>query len=147
MTGLFFSVAAGILMSIQGTFNTRVTEVLGVNLTNLLVQGLGFLVMLAVSTLSGGFGGLKNLGEVNKLYLLGGIIGVIIVYTVIKGIDSLGVTTAILLILLAQLSMAAAIDYFGLFGTEKVAFAWNKWLGLLLMIGGILFFQGGFKFK
>ena len=44
-------------------------------------------------------------------------------------------------ILIAQLATAAAIDAFGIMGTEKLAFGWSKWAGLALMTGGVLLFK------
>ena len=35
----------------------------------------------------------------------------------------------------------AVIDAFGLMGSEKVAFTWNKYIGMALMIGGVLLFK------
>ena len=40
-----------------------------------------------------------------------------------------------------KLMVAAAIDAFGLLGSEKVPFVWSKWLGLALMIAGVLVFK------
>ena len=39
------------------------------------------------------------------------------------------------------LLVAAAIDAFGLLGSEKVPFVWSKWLGLGMMIAGVLLFK------
>lgn len=44
-------------------------------------------------------------------------------------------------ILIAQLATAAAIDAFGIMGTEKLAFGWSEWAGLALMTGGVLLFK------
>ena len=40
-----------------------------------------------------------------------------------------------------RLATAAAIDAFGIMGTEKLAFGWSKWAGLALMTGGVLLFK------
>ena len=56
----------------------------------------------------------------NKLYLLGGIIGAFITFTVIKSITGLGPAYATMLILLAQLVVSCVIEAIGLFGTEKI---------------------------
>ncbi|MBQ6558712.1 MAG: DMT family transporter, partial [Clostridia bacterium] len=37
--------------------------------------------------------------------------------------------------------VAAIIDAFGLMGSEQVAFGWNKFAGLAVMIGGVLLFK------
>lgn len=86
-------------------------------------------------------GNIKNLKEVNKLYLLGGAIGVVITFTVMKGIQLLGATYAISTILVSQLTAAALIDFLGLFDTNKVPFGANKILGVIIMIVGIIIFK------
>ena len=91
------------------------------------------------------FTGQENLLSVfnvsNKLYLLGGIIGAFITFTVIKSISDLGPAYATMLILLAQLVTSCLIEGFGLFGTEKMCFEWSKLIGAALMIAGIIIFK------
>ena len=48
MLGLIFSIVAGIAMSLQGVFNTRLGEKVGSWETNLFVQGTGFLITIIV---------------------------------------------------------------------------------------------------
>ena len=86
-------------------------------------------------------GSFTQLGQVNKLYWLGGVLGIVITLAVMLGIKSLGTTLAISVILISQLLVAALIDAFGLMGSEKVAFGWNKYVGLALMTGGMLVFK------
>lgn len=140
MLGLLFSILAGALMSIQGVFNSRLTEKIGINESNLVVQGTGFILSIIIFFILGN-GSLKKIGEVNKTYLLGGVIGVAIIYSVIKGISTLGATYAISAILIAQLIVAAAIDGFGLFGAQKITFGINKFIGVIVMIVGIIIFK------
>jgi transporter family-2 protein len=78
-----------------------------------------------------------------KIYLLGGVIGAFITFTVIKGISELGPAYATMFILLAQLVVSYLIEVFGLFGTEKVCFEWIKFIGVALMISGIVVFCKG----
>ncbi len=138
--GVIFSIAAGMAMSIQGVMNTRLGEGIGNVEANVFVQGTAFLVSAAV-LLFYRQGSFTELMGVNKLYWLGGIVGVVITLTVMLGIKSLGTTVAISVILISQLLVAALIDAFGLMGSERVAFTWTKFLGLALMIGGTLVFK------
>ena len=71
------------------------------------------------------------------------MLGLVITLTVMLGIKSLGTTLAISIILISQLLIAALIDAFGLMGSEKLTFGWNKYVGLALMTGGLLFFRSG----
>ena len=138
--GFIFSIIAGAAMSIQGVMNTRLSEKIGLYESNAFVQGTAFLLsLLAVWIL--GKGNMKNLADVNKFYLLGGVLGLIITITVMLGVGKLSPTIAISTILISQLLVAAIIDAFGLMGSEKIAFTWNKFAGLILLIGGMLLFK------
>ena len=121
MISIIIAIISGISMSIQGVFNTRLGEKIGTWETNVIVQATGLILTLLVSFIWGN-GNYHELKNVNKLYLLGGILGVIITYTVMVSIGNLGPTYAIGIILIAQLVSAALIDAFGLFGSEKINF-------------------------
>lgn len=140
MVGLFFSIAAGAAMSIQGVFNTRLQEKTGAFETTAFVQGTGFVFAL-IAMLFFGNGSIKQIGEVNRLYLFGGLLGIIITFGVIQGISALGTTFAVSLILVSQLTAAALIDAFGLFGSKKTEFGLLQLLGIVMMIGGMLVFK------
>ena len=140
LAGIIFSIIAGMSMSIQGVMNTRLGEGIGNVEANAFVQGTAFLLALAVLIFyrQGSF---TALGQVNKLYWLGGLFGLVITLTVMLGIKNLGPTVAISVILISQLTVAALIDAFGLMGSEKLAFTWSKYVGLALMTGGMLLFK------
>lgn len=140
MFGLISSIIAGISMSLQGVFNTRLGEKIGVWETNILVQGIGFALTLIILFFAGN-GNFKNLSSANKLYLLGGPLGVIIIFTVMSGIENLGPTYSISTILVSQLAAAGIIDAFGLFGSEKISFDITKILGLIIIVAGIVLFK------
>ena len=72
---------------------------------------------------------------------MGGALGIVITITVMLSMSRLTPATAVSAILIAQLFTAAVIDAFGLMGTEKEAFGWNKYVGLALMVGGMLLFK------
>lgn len=140
MSGFIFSVIAGAAMSVQGVMNTRLSEGIGLYESNAFVQGTAFLLSLIVMWIFGN-GSIMKIGEVNKLYWLGGAIGIVITVTVMLAMNRLTPASAVSVILIAQLLTAAVIDAFGIMGTEKEAFTWNKYVGLALMIGGMLLFK------
>lgn len=140
MFGFILSILAGLSMSFQGVFNTRLGEKIGLVETSVLVQSSGLILSILILLFTGK-SNFKNIKDVNKLYLLGGFLGVVIIYTVMKGISSLGTTCAISTILVAQLLTAALIDAFGLFGTTQISFGVTKILGIIVMIAGILLFK------
>ena len=138
--GIIFSIIAGMAMSVQGVMNTRLGEGIGNMEANTFVQGTAFALALIV-LIFWRQGSFTALGQVNKLYWLGGVLGIVITLTVMLGIKSLGTTLAISIILISQLLIAAVIDAFGLMGSEKLAFGWSKYVGLALMTGGMLLFK------
>ncbi len=140
LVGVLISAIAGAAMSVQGVFNAGLSERIGLFESNAFVQGTAFALSLIAMWIAGN-GDLGALGTVNKLYWLGGALGIVITLTVMLGIKSLGPVFAVSIILIAQLLTAAVIDAFGLFGVEQTPFAWNKWIGMVLMISGVLLFK------
>ena len=140
LLGILFSVIAGMAMSVQGVMNTRLGEGIGNMEANAFVQGTAFALAL-IALIFWRQGSFTELGGVNKLYWLGGVLGIVITLTVMLGIKSLGTTVAISIILISQLMVAALIDAFGIMGSEKIAFGWNKYVGLAVMCGGMLLFK------
>ncbi len=140
MLGIICAIISGIAMSIQGVFNTRLGEKIGLWETTALVQAIALLCSLIILFLFGD-GSFSNLKTTNKFYLLGGVLGVVITYTVIKSVGNMGPTLGIGIILIAQLLSAAIIDAFGLFGSEKIKFSLNNFIGIAIMIIGIVIFK------
>lgn len=139
MFGVIMCILSGAAMSVQGVFNTRLSEQTGLLESNFIVQAIA-LVLAAISLFwaKGSFGGIMS---VNKLYLTGGVLAMVITLTVMLGIKYLSPTVAISIILVSQLAAAALIDAFALFGSEQVTFGFRKIAGLAIMIGGIILFS------
>jgi transporter family-2 protein len=144
MIGFIMSIIAGAAMSIQGVFNTRLSEKIGLYESNTFVQGTAFVISLIVMLIFGK-GNIKLLTETNKLYWLGGVLGMIITVTVMLGIKDLSPVVSISVILISQLTVAALIDAFGIMGSEKVPLHWNNYLGFVLMVGGMMLFKLNIK--
>ena len=134
------SAIAGAAMSFQGVINTRLSDKIGLWESNVFAQGTAFLLSLIVMFIWGK-GSFSALGGTEKVYWLGGVLGLIITVTVMLSVKGLGPTAAVSVILITQLLTAALIDAFGLLGSEKLLFGWNKYVGLGLMAGGMLLFK------
>ena len=141
MNGFIIALLSGALMSVQGVFNTKVTEVTGMWVSNMWVQFTAFLLCVGV-WLFKGRDSIEALLKVEPWYaLLGGVIGAGITWTVIKSVEQLGPAKSALLIVIAQLTASYLIEMFGLFGMEKGEFVWRKLGGLVLAIIGVSIFQ------
>lgn len=141
MIGFFIALLSGALMSIQGVFNTEVTKTSGIWVTNIFVQFTALLVCLLAWVITDR-SSFQTIIKVEPRYmLLGGVIGAAITYTVIKSMDMLGPAKAVMLIVVAQLLVAYAIEVFGMFGVDKQGFEWRKAIGMAVAIAGIVIFK------
>ncbi|CAH0262700.1 hypothetical protein SRABI96_03472 [Peribacillus sp. Bi96] len=140
MQGILFGVMAGVFISLQTVFNTRVSEKVGSLATTTIVLGLGFISSLSIFMIMEDTN-LLAIGSINKLYLLSGVLGVMLVYCIMQAIRLLGPAYAISIVLVAQLTMAVLIDTFGWFGFERAPFTLNKLIGIGIMIAGIIMFK------
>lgn len=142
MIAIITAIISGALMSIQGVFNEGVTKQTSIWVSSSFVQLTAFIFCVCAWFLTRGessFGALFKIE--NKYMLLGGILGALITYTVIKSMAGLGPAQAVMIIVTAQLLAAYLIELFGLFGTDKVNFQWHKLIGVIISIGGILLFK------
>ncbi len=141
MWGILIALLSGALMSIQGVFNTQVTEQTSIWVSAGWVQLTAFLTCIILWMFTGRQQ-VSGLMQVQPWYMLtGGVIGAFITYTVIKSVASLGPARSALLIVVAQIIVAYLIEVFGLFGMEKAGFAWKKVIGALVAIAGIVIFR------
>lgn len=128
-------------MSVQGVFNTKLTESTSLWVANAFVQFTAFLLCIAAWLITDR-SSMRSLFNVEpKYFLLGGVMGAFITLTVIKSMDSLGPAKAVMLIVIAQLIVAYLIELFGLFGVEKQPFVWRKAIGALVAIAGFIVFK------
>ena len=141
MVGFLIAILSGICMSVQGVFNTEVTKQSGMWVTNVFVQGTAMVVCFLVwaSFDRTSFSGLLKVEP--KYMLLGGAIGAVITYTVVKSMESLGPAKAVMFIVIAQLIAAYLIEVLGLFGVEKQPFEFRKAIGMAIAIIGIVIFK------
>ena len=128
-------------MSIQGVFNTKVTEQSSMWVAAGWVQFSAFLTCVGIWL----FTGRQPVGDLlqvtPKYVLLGGVIGALITYTVVKSMSGLGPAQAALPIVVSQIVVAYCIELFGLFGVEKADFQWRKLIGALVAVAGIVIFR------
>ena len=136
--GFIIALLSGALMSIQGVFNTEVTKQTSVWVAAGWVQLTAFITCVVIWMFTGREPVAGIMQVTPKYVLVGGIMGALITYTVIRSMGSLGPAKAALLIVVSQIIIAYAIE---LFGVEKAPFAWNKIIGAVIAIGGIVIFE------
>lgn len=141
MIGFLIALLSGALMSVQGVFNTKVTQTTGMWVSNGWVQFTAFIVCV-IAWLVTGRDSIATLAKVEPKYvLLGGVIGAGITWTVVKSIEMLGPAKSALLIVTAQILVSYLVGLFGLFGMDKEPFEWRKIIGVGIAAIGIAIFQ------
>lgn len=140
--GLFFALFGGALVSLQNVFNSRVNERAGSWPTTTLVLGMGFLASLMLGFLMEGKD-LFSLHNMKPWYWFSGMIGVGVVLCLVQSIKRLGPTFAISIVLTSQLGFALLWDSLGWFGLEQVPFTFQKLVGVLVIIVGVVVFKVG----
>ena len=125
MVGILIAILSGMLMSVQGVFNTDVTKQSSLWVANSWVQFTALAVCLAAWGISdrSSFAALWKVQP--KYVLVGGVIGAFITLTVVKSMNTLGPAQAVLFIVVAQMITAYVIELLGWFGTEKAETDWN----------------------
>jgi len=86
MLGVIMSIISGAAMSIQGVFNTRLSDKTGLLESNFIVSLIA--LILASLSLIWGKGSLGAFMSVNKLYLTGGVLSMVITITVMLSIGT-----------------------------------------------------------
>ena len=114
MIGIIIAIISGALMSTQGVFNTGVTKQSSIWVSASFVQFTALLFCLAAYYLTGKEGSFGELFKIdNKYMLLGGVMGALITYTVIRSVDALGPARANMFIITSQMLIAYLIELFG----------------------------------
>lgn len=131
---------AGITMAFQGSINSKLGKVVGLWEATFIVHVVGLLTtVLILFGLRMGSGSLRDTPDAPWYSLLGGVLGVLIVYGVVTSIPKVGVAAATTSIIVGQVLTALFIDHFGMFGLTKIPFTWIKIVGVgLLAIGARL---------
>ena len=134
---LLIAALAGVTMAVQGSLNSALGKIIGLLETTFIVNLVGLvLVGILLFAFRLGGGNWQHYAEVPWYLYLGGVLGVMITYGVVKSIPSLGVAVATTAIILGQVFTAALVDHLGLFGLERIPFNWYRVAGTLLMASG-----------
>jgi bacterial/archaeal transporter family-2 protein len=131
------AIAAGLAGSVQVAVMSRLGERIGV------LEALAFAsVLTAVLATVGLVIARRSLdGFAHALHqpwwtLLGGVMGMLIVFTVTYAGPRIGVAATVGILIAGQLVMGAAIDKWGLFGSARIDLHWPRLLGIALLAAG-----------
>ncbi len=139
MTAL--AVALTVLAGLAGSVQVAVMGRLGsrVGVLEALAFATGVQLVLASAILLAarlGAGGLGGAFRAPPWMWLGGVMGLVIVFTITFAQPRIGATATIAILIAGQLAMAVAIDRFGLFGVHQIGVSWTRALGIALLAAG-----------
>ncbi len=131
------AVAAGLAGSVQVALMSRLGDRIGV--LEALAFSAALTAALAVAILllaRHGLGGFARAFQQPWWMLLGGLMGLLIVFTVTYAGPRIGVAATVGILIAGQLAAGAAIDRWGLFGSDRIGLHWQRLLGIALLAAG-----------
>ena len=136
LIGVIAAIIAGIAISIQSTFSTRVGALIGPIRTGLFTNVFGGTVALVIlgATMIIPIGEKGDIPSRAALLLfLSGLFGVFIIMGVSFSFQRTGVTAGSASVILGQLLISTIIDASGWGGAEPIPIDFNRILGLIVM--------------
>ncbi|WP_341517861.1 DMT family transporter [Bacillus paramobilis] len=140
MKGIIFAVLAGVLITLQGTFNAKLSSHIGIWSTSIITHFIGFLIATTIFLLKKEEK-IADLKDVKKIYLVAGALGGLIICAETVAIHSMGVTLTAGTLMVAQLLTATLIEMKGLFQIKKIQMERYHIVGTIVMIIGIVVFN------
>ncbi|QLQ23029.1 MAG: DMT family transporter [Paracoccaceae bacterium] len=136
--GIICSAVAGAFISVQAAVNAKMNTNLGA-CTTVLVFIVGLVGSIIPLVLFGG--NIAGLRDLSPIYWLGGLLGVGVVYCVMRSIQILGPTLSVSLILVSQLIWALVVDLYGAFGMPQITLSAGQIGGLTILLVGVILFK------
>lgn len=137
MKGSLFAFIGGALITLQGAANSRISQDIGTWQAAMITQLTGFITALLILLLVRD-GNWRAFKQVKPLYLTGGAYAAVIIFSNVTAIHQIGVTFTIAAVLIAQLCLTFLIDGNGWFGVANQKMRLPQFIGLGMMMAGVV---------
>ena len=137
MRGIIFALLGGACITLQGVANTRISTDMGTWQAATITQLTGF-ILAALILMFVRDTNLQGLKQVKPMYLAGGAFGAVIIFSEVTAIQQIGITFTISALLIAQLFLTFLVDSNGWFGVVKQKMKLPQFLGIALMVTGVI---------
>ncbi|MBN2630112.1 MAG: DMT family transporter [Rhodobacteraceae bacterium] len=128
----------GVAIAIQAPVNGALGRSLGAVLPAATVSfGVGFVLLFGLSLVGNG-SAYGRLASVPWWQWLGGAVGAYYVWSVVWGVSSIGVVTAMAALILGQMTGALVLDALGAFGLPVQPISLTRVLAVALVAGGVV---------
>ena len=145
---LIIALAAGVALATQSAINTQLAKAMSGEavIATFISFAVGTIVLFFIAWVKTDlWGNLSTVPSQPWWKLIGGVLGAIVVFTTVLLAPKLGITAMLFFIIVGQLITAATIDHFGLIGMPIREVNITKFIGLIIVASGLVFYFFGDK--
>jgi bacterial/archaeal transporter family-2 protein len=130
------AVVGGVVVT-QGPLNSQLGRTVGGLQASVIALGVSFLAILTLATVTGGIGGVRNIGDAPwHVAIGGGLAGALYVGSIVWTVRALGAGGLTAVTIAGQLGVAVVIDHYGWLGVERSPVTVAKVAGIALLALG-----------
>ena len=145
---LIVALAAGVALATQSAINTQLAKAMSGEavIATFISFAVGTIILFFIAWVKTDlWGNLSAIPSQPWWKLIGGVLGAIVVFTTVLLAPKLGITAMLFFIIIGQLITAATIDHFGLIGMPIREVNITKFIGLIIVGFGLVFYFFGDK--
>lgn len=145
---LIIALAAGVALATQSAINTQLAKAMSGEavIATFISFAVGTIVLFFIAWVKTDlWGNLSTVPSQPWWKLIGGILGAVVVFTMVLLAPKLGITAMLFFIIVGQLITATTIDHFGLIGMPIREVNITKFIGLIIVAFGLVFYFFGDK--
>ena len=145
---LIIALVAGVALATQSAINTQLAKAMSGEavIATFISFAVGTIVLFFIAWVKTDlWGNLSAIPSQPWWKLIGGILGAVVVFTTVLLAPKLGITAMLFFIIVGQLITAATIDHFGLIGMPIREVNITKFIGLIIVAFGLVFYFFGDK--
>ena len=145
---LIIALAAGVALATQSAINTQLAKAMSGEavIATFISFAVGTIVLFFIAWVKTDlWGNLSTVPSQPWWKLIGGILGAVVVFTTVLLAPKLGITAMLFFIIVGQLITATTIDHFGLIGMPTREVNITKFIGLIIVAFGLVFYFFGDK--
>ena len=145
---LIIALVAVVALATQSAINTQLAKAMSGEavIATFISFAVGTIVLFFIAWVKTDlWGNLSTVPSQPWWKLIGGILGAVVVFTTVLLAPKLGITAMLFFIIVGQLITAATIDHFGLIGMPIREVNITKFIGLIIVAFGLVFYFFGDK--
>ena len=145
---LIVALAAGVALATQSAINTQLAKAMSGEavIATFISFAVGTIVLFFIAWVKTDlWGNLSAIPSQPWWKLIGGVLGAVVVFTTVLLAPKLGITAMLFFIIIGQLITATTIDHFGLIGMPIREVNITKFIGLIIVAFGLVFYFFGDK--